>query len=337
MQNQRKMLIKTLNEVRAVLPTVVSGLSATSRLPNWLPVEEKYLVPVLGRGLYDQLQTAYDGTIGALANLLQRCQLVVAAYGYLGDLPAINVAITDYGVRGQATADVAQAFKWQYRELQAYLLEQGLSGTETLVQYLWANKADFPTWTSSDEYKQFEGLIIRTGSDFNSYYRLFQPMRTFYSMRSLLENVQYEFLVSGFGQELTTYLVQLAAPTEKEKRALQLVRSGVAFLTVKRAGEYHAVRQTDSGFTVLSDFGADRDSEQSGQASASAGTMERLLRALDRDGKQFLAKAKQALVALRSDSPTEGFVTAFDAGPLSKFINPEDRTTGNDTRKIFTL
>jgi hypothetical protein len=53
-------LIKTIAEIKAVLPRLVSNLSDTSLLPNFDRAEEKYLVPVTGRDLYNDIKTKYD-------------------------------------------------------------------------------------------------------------------------------------------------------------------------------------------------------------------------------------------------------------------------------------
>jgi hypothetical protein len=53
-------LIKTINEVKAVLPKLVSNLSDASLLPNFDAAEIKYLVPIIGMNQYNDIVAKYS-------------------------------------------------------------------------------------------------------------------------------------------------------------------------------------------------------------------------------------------------------------------------------------
>jgi hypothetical protein len=61
-------LIKTLNEVKAVLPKLVSNLADASLLPNFDTAEIKYLVPIVGMDLYTDFVTKYSDDPLTLSN-----------------------------------------------------------------------------------------------------------------------------------------------------------------------------------------------------------------------------------------------------------------------------
>lgn len=335
------MLIKTLQEVKEVLPKLVASLNDESLLPNFDAIEEKYLVPLIGNDLYSDLQAHYDDAILAEKEtiLLRHVRLLIASYGFLEELAANHVVLTDFGVRTHDTDAMPKAVGWEYKEIKAHLQDRALDGAEVLLGYLWKNKVDFPRWTASDAYTQFESLLIRTGSEFSPLYTLYQPMRTFYILKPYLEDVQLEYLVDGFGADLIEYFLTIDAPTGEEKAVLKLLKKGLAFLTVKRAGEHQNVRFSEAGFSVLSlMFGGDKDTPETGRNAATPQQLTQKLKACERDGKNFLSRAKNEAVKLRTlEGVPPAYAVAFDKGPLVSYINPRDRDNGNGRRKIFVL
>lgn len=331
-------LTKTIDEIKEVLPSLVSNLNDTSLLPNFDEAEVKYLVPIIGQGLYDDLQGKYTGnTLTDEEKLLcKHIRLVVIAYAFM-DNQGGNVVLTDAGLRSQATNDMPQAFGWQYKEFKLFLRTKALDGTEVLLNYLWAKKADYALWTASDEYKAFEGLLIKTATDFNAQYSLYQPSRTYYALRNTIRDCQKEFIISGIGKDLLSYFIS-ANPTDDEKDILDELKKALAFFTIARAADHFAVRFSDGQFTLINAFsGGDREnSEEAGRSSAAWPDIQRAQKACMRDGQKFMVKAKKLLVALRADvDATAGFIAAYDAGPLVGYVDPSERTKGNENRTTY--
>lgn len=326
-------LIKVISEIKEVLPKLVSNLNASSLLPNFNAVEEKYLTPMIGDALYADLQTKFDaGTLTADEKILvKHMRLVIASYGFLDETAATHVFLTDQGVRVNSTSNMQKAVGWEYKELKKYLTDRAADGIEVLLKYLWKKKADLGLWTASDEYKQFEGLLIRTGTDFNEWYKLYQPMRTFYAIKDVLKNAQKYYLVSGLGADLVSYLVKLAAPVAKEKEIIEELKSGLAHFTIKHACEKFEVRFSDAGFTITGQvMGGDQEGDDSGRTGATIQVIKRVVKACDRDGKNFILSAKRLLVAFRkSGTSSVEFNTAFDAGPLYGYLDPKDQESWN--------
>ena len=331
-------LIKSISEVAAVLPKLTSHLNNDSLLPNFAAAEEKYLVPIIGNALYEDLQTKYNDNdlSDSEGVLLSHIQLLVASYGFLDELAASHVLITDGGIRTQSTGDYQKAVGWEYKELKSFLSDRVCDATEVLLHYLFSHKNDLALWTASDAYKSFKGLLIRTGIDFAEQYKLYQPMRNFYALKSLMRDQQDSYITSGIGEDLLNYFLAKEAPSDDEKKILQQLKKALAYFTIKHTTEYYAVKFNDSGFSILSVRGGDHETGDSGLSAATVNSIERLHKACDRDGKNFMAHAKGLLIDLRkSFDTTNDFTTAFDKGPLVKKLTPTDYTSGNDKRKIF--
>jgi hypothetical protein len=331
-------LIKTIAEVQAVLPKLVSNLNKDSAMPNFDAVEEKYLVDIIGQELYADLQTKYDDNTleDEEKVLLKHINLVTASYGFMEEQAATHVFFTDDGIRVSATSDMPKAVGWEYKALKTYLNDKALDGIEVLLKYLWKHKDDLPKWTASTEYKQFEKGLIRTGTDFSNQYTLYQPMRTFFLMKSTLDDVQDEYIESPLGSDLLEYFAELEAPTDEEISIIRKLKKALAFFTVKRYAEHHTVLFSASGFTVISMFGGDRETDDSGRAAAAKGDIEKQTKACEREGKNFMARAKNEIVKLsqKTGAPAD-FLTAFETSPLKKYVDPKDQTSGNEKRRFF--
>jgi hypothetical protein len=333
-------LIKTIAEVKEVLPKLVSNLNSDSLLPNFDTVEEKYLVPIIGTDLYESLQAKYDAAaVTPLSatdlQLLKHIRLVIAAYGLSDEQAASHVFFTDDGIRVNSSGDMAKAVGWEYKELARYLQDRALDGTEVLLKYLWRNKADIPLWVGSAEYKQYEGLLIRSALEFNDYFPLYQPMRTFFRVRGIMKNQQKNYLFSGFGEDLVNYFIKNNAPTDAEADIILALKEALANFTIKHACEKFAVRFGETGFTVLSQ-NADPESSDAGRMAAGMLGVKEYKETCDRDGKESIRVAKKLCVALyvTTGAPAE-FITAFAKGPLMNYVDPKDKTSGNEKRKSF--
>lgn len=332
-------LIKTIAEIKEVLPKLVSNLNNASLLPNFNTVEEKYIVPLIGEALYEELVTKYNANTLSpdQLTLVKHMRLVIAAYGLHDEQAATHVLYTDQGIRTADNGNLPKAVGWEYKELKKYLCDRALDGTEVLLKYMWRKKADLPLWTASDSYKQFEGLLIRTGTDFDNIYKLYQPMRTFFAISRMVKDCQKIYLGTGIGDDLLSHLVKLTEPTEKEKVIIEQLKLALAYFSIHRSGKHYTVRFSDSGFTVVNEImGGDREGEDSGRSGASVEMIKLSLKAAENDAKDFMLRAKRLAVSHRlSGESTSEFSEAFDKGPLKGYLDPKDRTSVNEKRKIF--
>jgi hypothetical protein len=204
-----------------------------------------------------------------------------------------------------------------------------------LLRFLWENKTDYPAWTSSDEYASFNSLIIKTGTDFDAHYKLWQPLRTYYSLKILIDEVQEDFLKPAIGDDLLAYFIAAENLDEDEKKLLKLLKKAAAYKTIKKAAEHYSVRFDSSGFSVLSQGGDSENSETAGRSETDLSLFENKISASERDAGTYLSKAKKALFEFREAGTVDAFNQAFDTGPLVGWTDPAERTRGNENRKGF--
>lgn len=334
-------LIRTAIEAKAAIPRVLSKLSNTAEIPDTSIAESKYLVPLIGQTLYDQINDKINADpVEALTDeetaLLVYMRRVSAYFAYLEDLGTDNAKITDNGIRSAESAGLPRAFGWSYKELKNDLQSKAWDSVEVLLKFLFENKADYEAWTDSDEYKSINGLIIKSGIDFDAHYKLFQPLRTFYSLKGLIDEVQEELIEPAIGEDLLNYFISLADPSDDEKKILKLLKKSTAYMVIKKACEHYTVRFDSNGVTILNG-GDGENAEVAGRTNISGQYYDKKVESCDMDSQNFLDRAKKKLYALSQDESAEDdFVTAYNAGPLESY-DPASivRDRKNDTRKGF--
>lgn len=334
-------LIRTLEEVKAVLPNLVSNLSDASRLPNFDTAEVKYLLPVIGMDQYgDLLSKYYANTLSDLENdLVKHARLLVAVNAFRDDMIINHVMWTDQGLRTMTTQELGKPVGWEFKKLESFFNERSADAEEVLLTYLWANKDDFPLWTASEEYNTFTALLIRTGTDFKNQYRsLYQPMRTYYQLQPVVSDAQEEYLEAGIGRELLAYLIQGANLTADELFCMKLLKKALAYFTIKKACEQLPIRISDSGFTIAAQRGGEPDTDDGGRSSATAGMIESLKDNCNEEGQNYLSKARNELYKYwLKNTASQAYNDAYSAGVLAGYVPPSQRSTGNDNRHFFVM
>lgn len=332
-------LIRTIVEAKAALPRVLSNLSNSALLPDFGTAEVKYLVPLISFTMYDTIEGKINANpveelTEAEAALLPYLRRLSAIYTYLDDLGTDNAKITDSGIRSTESANLPRVFGWQFKELRNTLYQKAFDATEVLLKFLFEHKADYPQWASSDEYASLNALLIKTGTDFDSHYKLWQPMRTFYSLKILIDEVQEDFIKPGVGEDLLQFFVEAENLSEEEKAILKQLKKAVAYKTIKKATEHYSVRFDSNGFTVLAS-GDSENGETAGRSQTDHALFEHKIAACERDAGTYLVKAKRAMYEYYTAGGSAAFNLSYEAGPMVDYTDPADRTRGNENRKGF--
>lgn len=332
-------LIKTLAEIKAVLPKLVSSLSSTSLMPNFDRVEYKYVVPITGPTLYASLVSAYNtDTLDAdELVLVKHLRLIIAAYAFKDESGLSLLTFGDSGMKKISQGGAEPIRGWEMQRVENTLIEAAMDGTEVVLNYLFDNKSLYPEWTASEQYSKIQSLLIKTATDFNDKYTLFRPSRSFFIMRSVMNDTQRLFIQETTGEALLIYLRDKETPTAKEKVCIELLKKSLAFYTVMKAAKHFSVSFSDGGFTILGEKSSN-SLESTMNQPTDLKLLEMKIEECDMEGGSYLELARSELVANYTDATvTAEFIAAFDAGPLASFTKPADRTSGNELRKIYTM
>jgi hypothetical protein len=323
-------LIKRIEEVRKSLR--ISTLSKDGSLPDIEEAEQIYIIPALGDELFNELQEAYNNqSIDAETLLLiSLIQKPLAAYAYLDNIALIHVTITDAGIRRFTSDGTPAAFAWEYREVTKALANKAMSGMEVLLTYLEKNVSKWPKWQNSPTRKDRNSLLIRSGTEFNSNYPLFQKMRTYYSLRSIITEVQDNYIIPSIGATFFNSLLTNNIVDEHINEVIRLLKKSICHYSIKHAVEQRTVDVTDQGFTILVSSGSN-DVEAAGRSSAPTSLLDSKKQAADRAGSIYLRKSISYLNKFASSNIFPLYFNSEKYSPTGS--GAYDR--GNASRKTF--
>lgn len=332
-------LVTSLNELKEVLPKLYSTVSNTATLPNIDRAENKYILPIIGNTLYQALLTAYAANTLSVTqlSLVKKIRLAAAAYATLDEVGLFVLTLQDGGARKIQQGGTEPVRAWEIQEMKNTLANMATDGIEQLLSYLFTNKGDFADWTDSDNYKKLSKLLIKTGAELNDEYTMFQPQRCFFIMRNIMNDVQLLYLENTIGKSLLEYLRDKTAPTEKEKYCIQLLKKSLAYYSVMKAAKNFSVNFSDNGFTILGEK-TTATGDMRTQQQEDMSMLQLKIDQLESEGKSFLELAQYELVKLYTDADaTADYKTAFDSGRLADYVLPDERTSGNENRKIYVM
>lgn len=336
------MLLKTTQEVKQLMPRLLAKLNNNALLPNFDRAEQKYLMPLVGKDLYDKYVTIYQaGPVAdpTQAQILKNMQLLVACHAFLDELGQNVATITDAGIQSQQTANMPRIYGWEFKAFKSSLQDAAADSVDVLLQSLWINRATLGEWTGSDAFGQFNSFLIKTAAEFNNCHPLFQPQRTFYAIKSIIRMVQAQVVKAEIGDDLINYfLTNYDTLTAPEKICLYYLQNALAYYTVKRACEHYSVRFSDAGFTVVAmgDPESLDTAGRTGEQIKSDGFLNLKMQVCERDGAEFMSKAKKELVKYAASADaSDAFKTALQAGALGLYQPPTILDKKNAFRKIY--
>lgn len=336
-------LIKTIAEIRKVIPRL-SNLSNNASLPNVDKAGLMWIRPIIGLELYDHLDAKYNGPGPLDANeekLLNKIHLPLAAYTLLDDLPFLHTTITDNGIRTAQTDNFTAAHRWEFNVLRGALANYAADGVDLLLQYLYKQKDAWPQWTNSDEYKEIDGFLIKTGNDFKKHYPLVQPLRTFWALKPVIEDVEENYFATSLGRDLFAWVKKqpeiIITGDGGEVDVVKFLKKACAHLTIKHAIDTMAVRFDQNGFTVLA--GGMPDDENAGKVAAVRAELLKKQEAANREGQNYLSKSMNYLVGIANgvynNDWGNDFTTAFEHSPLKTDPESKPLTNGNERRRFI--
>lgn len=298
-------------------------------LPKQVAAEEEYIIPVIGQTLFETLQTEANNspTVTTATPLLQKVWAALAFLAYYKELPLLYTHISESGIKSVTNDKIQGAYFGQYKDLRLHIENEGLAALERLLVYMIATYSSNTAWTNSEAYKRLNKTLIRTGAEFNRYYILMHPNRTFYAIQPIVQEVEDQFINTSIGEDFFTALKAVGTPSADEKKVLELLRKSVANLTIYKSIIKKAVVIKPEGVTVMLSSGA--DTPNLGDGNAPAGDKMNLHHQTWQDGNSYLNAAVKLLNEKASDTVfTAFFESEYYKDPSIVKENINDSLTG---------
>lgn len=220
--------------------------------PDVQRAELKYLKPLLGADLYEELKTAFAGD--PTDDQTELLEYVQQALGYLAVwmyLPKGNTVIEETGIKAIHQEQSKPAFEWQVKELRTDLLNSGFDGLDETIAFLLAHTAEFPSWDDT----AFRKYFINSADVFSEYVGEMSGRHYLYTqLLPTMRLVEQRTIRPALGKELYDELkAEIAANNVSVNNAelLPMIRGAVAHSTWKEGLVEMAIRSDQDGVHVF--------------------------------------------------------------------------------------
>lgn len=230
--------------------------------------ENKYLVPLLGAEQYAELNDAFQADPGTpltapLAKLLEYCRKVVGPYTCVNWAPKADLQLSDSGAQRFESETNKSAFQYQIRNYIEANQQEGDEAAEALLQFLDANKTDYPLWVSGTGNKLYRDLFIRSGGEFHQLFTTAAPYSNYWQLRSFFKDVEEGTLRIFLGETIYTGLktktTSGTALTTQEDELMFCIKKSLAALAVARGFPFVNIRMDGAGLTQAGGVGGTDD------------------------------------------------------------------------------
>lgn len=301
-------------------------INNTTELADFVAAQKRYILPILGKPLYTTVETEAVGN-GTPSTLLDAVLRAVAPLAYAIDLPNMNIKISDVGVGQTSTDNFTPAPRWAFLQLREMLFDKGADGLEELLILLNEDKPEGVTWAIPDTFN----TVIKTGKEFTTFYPIYQPYRTFESLRPVVKLVTDETIIPAIGEPFLTALLAKASPSADEKAAMLLIKKCVAQLTIAKAAAMLPVRISAEGWTVA--LLQNNEQNNQGQAQAPAIQMQAMTDAAKASGEGYL----QSLFRLLNTKAASNVFAEYFTSDLYKAPTTVIEAPFNENSNSFFL
>ena len=164
-----------LEQVKVFIPA--SAATSKERLwPFIEAAERKYILPLLGRELYDDLQlfsasdSGWSGEgedIVKSTELLRLVRLSETNLAYFIGFDILNSRISDQGFQRAETENFKGLYKYQEENVRTYFKDTGYNGLDDILQYLEDYMEYFPEWENSASYTLRQSSILKDTKTFD--------------------------------------------------------------------------------------------------------------------------------------------------------------------------
>ena len=262
------MLITKEEEISAYLPTSVHN-SAEALLVLTEDAEENYLVPILGRSLYDKVVELYnelltsqdsvfpqsmpEGKDTPESKLVRLCQMPSIYFALANSTGLLSVSLNDGGGFNQvSTNGYESADEKAIGRFERDAFQKGRRGIDRLLIFLEEDaRSKEPKfsklWKESSYFYQQGDLLFTTAIEMNRFLNIGLNRENFISLLPDIRYCQDNYLVPAIGDELMDALVQSCtdstllpegdAATKVWRKAIDFLRMSLGIYVESRRPE----------------------------------------------------------------------------------------------------
>lgn len=198
------MILKTIDQLKAVLPTTVEMDNFSDFEPYVRSAELWIKNQVLGQTLYNLVEA--DGF--ADADLLLLCQSVIGNHAYWDAIPFLDLIHTNNGFAVISAASKVPASKERVERLREQCLIRRDSEVELLIAFLEDHPDFHDEWKGSPAYSVMTDCLIRTATELAQYGNWEGTRRDFLKLRPKLIQETMTKLEPVFSKDYIEELIE---------------------------------------------------------------------------------------------------------------------------------
>lgn len=163
------MLFKNIAEIKTFLP-IGAGNDFNRLKPHIENAENKYVKPLLGTAMYDELQEFYDTEYPDNPSeaqedtnaLLKKVQHSLIHLVYFSGFDFLNVTVSDAGFNRTESNTMKGLFKYQEDNIKKYFSDAGFNGLDDVLIFLEENIAHFGEFKLADNWTVLKQSFLPT-------------------------------------------------------------------------------------------------------------------------------------------------------------------------------
>ena len=235
------MLLKTINEIKAILP-VGTGNDFNRIKPHIENAENRYIKPLLGLDIYNQLTALYiadesqnpDETEILHREMLKKVQFAEIHLAFFLGFDFLNVSVTDAGFQRMETERTKGLFKYQEDAIKTFFAEAGFNALDDILTFINLNISFFELFENSDYFNRFKTSFLPTVKTVEDIpFNIHQSNLILLALQPAIAYIDDTTIRSTFGPTIySTVKTEMVKPEPLEKVVLLLpyIRKALIYL-----------------------------------------------------------------------------------------------------------
>ena len=235
------MLINSITEIKSILP-VGAGNDFMRLKPHIINAENKFIKPLLGTAMYDELLKFYDASPLvsptevqiAMSNLLSKVQHSIIHLAYFVGYDFLNISASDTGFQRLESEHKKGLYKYQEDNLKQYFSDAGYNGLDTILVFVEDNIQYFTEFKSSANWTVFKQSFIPTVKTLQEIpFNIFDSRLTFLNLKPHIAFIEDTTIRKALGDAIYTEIKSEMVkdnPSEKVLEILPYIRKPLIYL-----------------------------------------------------------------------------------------------------------
>ena len=302
-------MIRLIDNLSQVLSA--ASINVSNTIENWYPYIEEaqatFIKPVLGIGLYEQLQDAMaldsvppdDGTtMENLAKLLELVRKPLALYALWLGADEFGVSVSSQGIQVIETQTHKTAPQYRVQNLKENWIRRANTSLDLVLKFLDEHREDYPAYICQDA-----DLFLRNTMEFNGEVDIRESRRVFVALKPVIRSVERKYIRPTLSAELFDELKSALKSNLElrcdQKALMELIRPALAHLTMSRALSEISIDVLDWG---IFDTAGNTFANVSSKQASNREKISVMAEANQRDGEAELKALQQFLDETASET-----------------------------------